>query len=86
MPKEYMDGMCWDTDKAEKVGEFYGQDHAHTETLYRTPNGRWFLVYNFHAPGFAMNPLDPEQVKGWMKDHQLMEKYSKFFKEGVSDA
>jgi len=83
--KEYMDGLRWDTSKAEKVAEHKGEP-AHIETLYHTPTGRWFLVYTFQQPGTAFNPLTDKQVLSWMKDHQLMEAIDQNFPGEIADA
>ena len=83
--KEYMDGLRWDTDKAKMVAEHKGEP-AHIETIYLTASGRWFLVYTFHQPGVAFNPLTKEQALSWMKDHQLMEAIDQEFPGTVEDA
>ena len=82
--KEYMEGLRWDTEKAGKVAE-HGEP-AHTETLYRTDNGRWFILYTFTKPGAAMNPINEDQALEWMKDHQLMTEMDDVFPGAIKDA
>lgn len=81
---EFIDGMRYNTDNAELIAVH--EEPNHTENLLKTPNGRWYLVYEFHAPGAAINPMEEDQVFSWMKDHQLMSGIDMHFAKRVPDA
>ena len=82
--KEYMEGVRYDTNKAEHIASHWGTNHQ--EMLYRTLKGHWVLVYEFKAPGTAMNPLTEAQAESWMRDHQLMDALDECFPGKVEDA
>lgn len=83
--KEFIDGMRYDTTRAVSVATH--EEPSHTETLYLTKQGRWYIVYSWHtAPGAAINPIERDQAFSWMKDHQLMGALDEHFSDRIQDA
>ncbi|MBN1532105.1 MAG: hypothetical protein JXA20_05540 [Spirochaetes bacterium] len=86
--KKVFDGLLYDTSTAEEVGAWgnglYGNDFNRCEeTLYRTPNGRYFLHgeggaaskyqrvcgQNSWTGGEEIIPMTPEEAQEWAEQH-----------------
>jgi hypothetical protein len=69
------------------------------ETLYRTKKGAWFLhgdggamtrwaraVSNGHTGGEGIQPLTPDEARGWLERHGMTSALEKHFSDTIEDA
>lgn len=78
--KTYIDNLCYDTEKAKLIDSVELSANSETpnywrESLYLTPNGRWFwhLCGNAESkyPRERIEPADEEDVfDAWMEREQ----------------
>ena len=87
--RRIFDKMVYDTDTAERVycwdNGFGDSDFRQcTETLCKTPNGRWFLWGsggpnspwreqhgNMFGGGEGLRAISPDEALEWMESHQV---------------
>ena len=103
--KAIIDGLRYDTDKAEHIASdsySYPSDFNHwQEDLYRTPNGRWFLVGsggpntkyavsvgNGSRSGSSNNiiPLTKQEAYDWLEQANKTVQLEEYFAEKIQDA
>lgn len=103
--KKIIDGLKYDIDVAEKIHEWdngrgRSDFYAHEETLYKTPNGRFFVYgwsgaagpysvscgSNSQGAGDRIIPMDEEDVFQWLVDHDGDDKAEELFPDMVTDA
>ena len=102
--KKIINGKQYDTDTAEKItkwsNNYYPNDfHYYEETLYRTPNGAWFIAGeggglspyaetygNSSGWGSDLRILTQEEAKNWLEDRDFPELLEKHFGSEIEDA
>jgi len=102
--KAIIDGLRYDTDTAEEIavhsnGLGPSDFHYLLETLYRTPNGRWFV----HGEGGArtryacpagdgrtrgrdIRPLRREEAMEWLEAHGKVKALEHHFADEIEEA
>lgn len=104
MTTAVIDKMRYDTNSAEEIcrwgnGLSAGDFHSVDETLYRTPNGRWFLECeggaltgyarkcgDMFSSGSVIRPCESEEVLEWLETHRFVEEIEQYFADKITDA
>jgi hypothetical protein len=102
--KKVIDGLLYDTESATEVaywhnGKLPGDFHRAEETLYRTPNGRWFLhgkggaMSDYRRPagdgfrdGEEIRALTKDEAQAWLERHDKIHALEKWFSDEIEPA
>lgn len=102
--EKVIDGLLYDTESAGEVAEWsngHEPNGAHRvdETLYRTPNGRWFVhgrggglsrysesVAGGSRAGEGIRALTPNEAQQWLEDRGETEALKEWFADEISAA
>ena len=102
--RKVIDGLLFNTETASQVahwdnGKLPGDFHRLEETLYRTPNGRWFVhgrggamtrysepAGNGHSGGQEIRVLTQAEAQSWLEKHDRIEALDEWFSEEISPA
>jgi len=103
--KKIIKGKRYDTETATSVAHYdNGLGHRDfrnvSETLYRTPRGKWFLVGEGGAMtqwgkhfgdgsrcgGEGLRPLTEDQAQEWLEYHEYSEEIELYFADSIEDA
>ncbi|MBV6342315.1 hypothetical protein [Candidatus Magnetobacterium casense] len=102
--KKIIDGKRYDTDTATMIASDQSRHnssdfHWWEETLYRTPNGNWFLFGEGGAASKYARPCDSGRIGGedlapmttdeayeWCERHDQIEVIERHFPDRVQDA
>lgn len=103
--KKVIDGVRYDTGKAKEIARYdnglCGTDFHHMEeTLYKTPNGRWFLAgeggalskysepvgNNGRGGSSDIIPMSEEEAREWLEEHDEVGALEEHFAKDLANA